>query len=311
MKRQTLIVISTVVLVFCTHRSFGNIFGDGDPENGVEDSRIDMSSPAWNLATRRSWNMGAGTIHCDGRNRGSAVILDTLEFGGLSQGMIIATSAHVLFDLEKKRAFSSCRFHFMALDHLPGYQATIELERSSIGDFDPDAPRNGEFFGKEDWAFLYVDDDVPGLSHNGSLRLRSFQEVQELNEGLVEFQFIAFSQSKGSIAISSSCEVQESDASDLGGGGWEGQLLDNCDSEEGASGGGLVASNADSHFLVGIRSGSHWDGESYPPAEFPEGPPAGSRWDVRKNTNYSRAIDQELIESLRTLVQEINGEARI
>jgi hypothetical protein len=107
--------------------------------------------------------------------------------------------------------------------------------------------------------------------------------------------------------ISAPCNVKESDHGDLGGGAWPGQLLDDCDSEQGASGGGLVASRGDDHFLVGIRSGAHWDREVFPVREFPQGPPDGAAWDRSINTNFSRAIDQELIDGLHSLVRELSA----
>ena len=287
-----------------------NIFGDGNPANGIEDNRIDMSSPAWNSNSRRPWNMGAGTIHCDGKMRGSAMIVDTREFTIADAGLILATSAHVLYDLHEHRRFAACQFHYMALDHLPGYQVDIDLERSRMGDFDPSSARNSLQFGKEDWAFLHVSGSIPGISGSGNVRLRSYHSILNATNGPVRFQFIAYSPATDSMVISTQCEVRESASGDLGGGSWRGQLLDNCDSDGGASGGGLVASAAGNHFLVGIRSGAHWDSESFPQRQFPDGPPDGARWDVNKNTNFSRAIDGELIDALRSLLMENSGVAR-
>ncbi|MFT7564637.1 MAG: hypothetical protein ACI8ZT_002294, partial [Bacteroidia bacterium] len=195
-----------------------NIFGDGDNSNGIEDNRIDMSSSQWNSVNRRPWNMGSGTIHCDGRNRGSAVIVDTSDMGELEKGAIIATSAHVLFDLEKMRLFSSCKFHYMALDHLPGYQTKIELSLSRMGRFDPSSPRNNKGFGKEDWAFLYIDDDMPGISLHGGLPLRAFEESPVQSPDADSYQFIAYSHSVDAITISTVCQVTRSVAHDIGGG---------------------------------------------------------------------------------------------
>ena len=228
-----------------------NIFGDGDPENGIEDNRIDMASPRWNGQSRRAWNMSAGTIHCDGASRGSAVVVDTSEFGVLSSGVIVATSAHVLFDLEKQKRYDACRFHFMALDHLPGYQAEVVLELSSIGNFDPARSRLSEQFGKEDWAFLYIEKDMPGLPRTGRLPIESYSDLLGKPQQELELQFISFSKSTGSITISTDCQVRESRVDDLGGGGWPGQLLDNCDSEGGSSGGGLVAISGEQPFWWG------------------------------------------------------------
>ena len=288
-----------------------NIFGDGNPANGTEDNRIDMSSPAWNSNSRRPWNMGAGTIHCDGKIRGSAMIVDTREFANTGTGLILATSAHVLYNLVQHRRFSACQFHYMALDHVSGYQAIIDFKRSRMGNFDPSSEPNSLLYGKEDWAFLYIPGPIPGISDSGNVQLRSFHSTLNTTNGPVRYQFIAYSPSTHSIVISTQCEVRESASGDLGGGSWRGQLLDNCDSEGGASGGGLVATAAGKHYLVGIRSGAHWDSEAFPQRQFPNGPPDGALWDVNKNTNFSRAIDGELIEALRSLLMENSSVARI
>lgn len=284
-----------------------NIFGDGDPGNGIEDSRIDMGSPAWHDRSRQPWNMGAGTIHCEGRNRGSAMIVDTREFGEIGEGLILTTSAHVLYDLDSGRRFEQCRFHYMGLDQLPGYQGDIDLARSRLGDFDPAGARDRPGFGKEDWALLYVSGIVPGVSGSGRVRLRPYARLADEPAQPVRYQFIAYSASARGITISTACRVVESNGGDLGGGGWAGHLLDDCDSEGGASGGGLVASIGAEHYLVGIRSGAHWDGAVFPQSRFPAGPPDGSSWDVHSNTNFSRAIDEELVRNLGLMVYELQA----
>lgn len=284
-----------------------NIFGDGNPGNGVEDDRIDMSSPHWNDPSRQAWNMGAGTIHCEGRNRGSAVILDTTSLEASFQGMVVATSAHVLFDLEAQRRFDHCRFHYMALDSLPGYQADIDLERSVMGPFDPAKDRRDPGFGQHDWAFLYIPSPSPGISAQGRISPFPFEALGHVNHLDISFQFIAYSRSSGSISISTRCQVAESTGSDLGGGAWRGQLLDDCDSEGGASGGGVVAAIAGKHYLVAIRSGAHWNSELFPAREYPHGPPDGSAWSLSDNTNFSRAIDAELIEALSSMLRKLPG----
>jgi len=283
-----------------------NIFGDGDASNGVEDSRIDMSSPRWNEPTHRPWNMAAGTVHCDGRNRGSAMILNTSDLGDLEGGVILASSAHVVYDLQLKQRFKQCHFHFMALDSLPGYQSEIDLELSRLGGFDPAQEHETSRFGQDDWAFLYIHKPAPGISLAAGIRLRSYQHTTSLAADPVRFQFIAFNPGSGSISISTDCQVRESTTDDLGGGAWPGQLLDDCDSEGGASGGGLVAHVNGAAFLVGIRSGAHWDGQIFPARDFPQGPPEGSVWDIRSNTNFSRAIDERLLKELQSMIQDLS-----
>ena len=121
------------------------------------------------------------------------------------------------------------------------------------------------------------------------------------------YRMIAYSARLGGMGISAACKVVESGPGDLGGGGWSGQLLDDCDSEQGASGAALIASAEGRHRLVGIRSGTHWDADLFPAQLYPQGPPPGLRWDVRRHTNFSRAIDPELIAALESLLAELQS----
>ena len=46
-------------------------------------------------------------------------------------------------------------------------------------------------------------------------------------------------------------------------------------------------------------AGAHWDDQAFPADRFPDGPPDGEAWDIRTNTNFSRSVDAEMLESLR------------
>jgi hypothetical protein len=273
------------------------IFGDGDPYNGVEDSR----QPVMGGSSFDAGHPGAGAIFCDGQVRGTAMVLDTREMAPGLGGVVLATAAHVLYDLERKRRFRRCVFQFLALGALPGYTARIDLKRSVSGNFDPGLAASEIEFGEGDWAFLYVPEPWekyrPGDSHQ--VRDFSFSKTESFQQDGGEFRLIALDTSSGVIAESSGCTVTESGRDDLGGGVWRGQLLDDCDSGGGASGGGIVAVYQGKQYLVGIRTGSHWNGELFPASEFPAGPPAGSVWDPRFNTNFARAMDGSLIRALK------------
>jgi len=116
---------------------------------------------------------------------------------------------------------------------------------------------------------------------------------------------IAFDAHRGVLSISNVCNVIESRRGDLGGGAWPGQLLDDCDSSTGSSGGGMILYSNEKQYLIGIRGGSHWSAERYPAAQFPGGPPDGSVWNRQSNTNFGRAIDQDLLEELRRFAQTL------
>jgi hypothetical protein len=284
-----------------------NIFGDGNPKNGVEDNREQVLG-GWKkgrgLADQR---LNAGTVKCDGKNRGTAMVVDTHEFADGLKGVVLASAAHVFYDLEKNRYFKRCEFHFLALGELSGYRAKIDLNNVRMGDYDPATAIEAMDFGEGDWAFVYVPrpwrnfspGEAAGLRDFSSLQLESFQQSGG------EFSLIAFDASEGVISASRNCTVIESGHDDLGGGSWKGQLLDDCDSADGASGGGIMAVISGQQYLVGIRNGSHWSEKEFPVNEYPHGPPDGSVWSRHSNTNFARSIDAYLIYQLRIFIQAI------
>ncbi|NIP18669.1 MAG: hypothetical protein GWM87_11285, partial [Xanthomonadales bacterium] len=176
------------------------------------------------------------------------------------------------------------------------------------GDFDAFSPRDDTLFGREDWAFLYVPEPAGIAPHGGGLRPRSFAALHRQPGGAsVDYTLLGYSAAHGGVTLSMGCRVVESRSGDLGGGAWTGQLLDDCDSGEGASGGALVAETKDGPFLVAIRTGAHWDEATFPGERFPAGPPDGEIWSVDSNTNFSRAIDREMLDALARLIREIEG----
>jgi hypothetical protein len=64
-------------------------------------------------------------------------------------------------------------------------------------------------------------------------------------------------------------------------------------------------------YLVGIRTGSHWSGQVFPADDYPVGPPDGSLWDPRYNTNFARALDTGLLEELKFLLRRLESSAAL
>lgn len=286
-----------------------NIFGDGNPDNGVEDSREQVMGSQQGISSRTDHHMNAGTIMCDGKVRGTAMVVDTREFAPGLKGVVLASAAHVLYDLDKKRRFRRCEFHFMALDALPGYRAKIDTEKVMLGNFDPLQETTESGFGEGDWAFLFVPRPWKHFNPDETVPLQDFSllQMESFQQSGGELRLVAFSSSEAVISVSGNCTVIESSSDDLGGGNWKGQLLDDCDSVGGASGGGIVALLNGRQYLVGIRSGSHWSGQVYPEAEFPKGPPDGSSWDRHTNTNFGRAVNAELLSALESFIADLTG----
>ncbi len=278
-----------------------NIFGDGDPDNGIEDSRQQMLNGRTGGEGLSDQRMNAGTIKCDGAVRGTAMVLDTREFAPDLEGAVLASAAHVLYDLDNNKRFKRCEFHFLALDELARYRAKIDMKNISMGDFDPQAATSGLAFGEGDWVFLYVARPWKNFDADEAIVAREFifEDQHAFRQSGGEIRLIAFDSDEDVISVSRNCAVFESTPADLGGGEWRGQLLDNCDSAGGASGGGLVAVLNGEQSLIGIRSGSHWGEQAYPAEQFPTGPPDGALWNRQTNTNFGRAIDAGLMLELR------------
>jgi len=284
-----------------------NIFGDGDPDNGVEDDRHQLFGGRRRGVTLADQRMNAGTIKCDGKIRGTAMVIDTREFAPDLKGAVLASAAHVLYDLDKHKRFKRCDFHFLALSELNRYQAKIDLRHVKMGKYDPKKTTESLEFGEGDWAFMYVPKPWKGFDPDEALlpSVFSFANMESFQQSGGELRLIAFDAGAGVISVSNHCRVIESKRGDLGGGAWKGQLLDDCDSTSGSSGGGIVAVSRGKQYLIGIRNGSHWSQQFYPVDEFPTGPPDGASWDRSANTNFARALDTELLSALQKFSQSL------
>jgi len=286
-----------------------SIFGDGDPLNGIEDSRQRVMGGRRQGLSLDDQRMNAGTIKCDGKIRGTAMVVDTREFAPDLKGAVLASAAHVFYDLEKQRRFSRCEFHLLALSELAGFRVKIDLKQIVTGDFDPSQATGSVEFGEGDWAFLYVAKPWRDYNPDESLLAGEFSmsSQEQFQQAGGEFRLIAFDSSAGVISMSRHCTVIESRVGDLGGGAWPGQLLDDCDSTGGSSGGGIIAIRDGRQYLVGIRNGSHWSETTFPADQFPLGPPDGARWNRNTNTNFGRAIDAEIIHKLERFIRTLES----
>ena len=278
-----------------------SVFGDGLAKNGPEDDRVVYASKRWRELGLDDWASATGTIHCEGRLRGSATIINTQGFGTSPPGLVLSTAAHVLYDLDSKTPFSSCAFHYLGLDSLPGYQGQIDLSSAMLGMFSPHDSTEDDTFGEGDWALLHVPSGIPAAVSVDGIKLKPFAQFTENGASEnTQVGLLAWSDTHDALAFSLNCTATPSSPGDIGGGRWEGQILDNCDSGQGASGGGLISMQAGQPFLVGMRTGTHWQGR-----EFPEGPAEGAQWDVLTHTNFCRAIDEHVMDRLRQFLARL------
>ncbi|MEM1412635.1 MAG: hypothetical protein AAGH19_09790 [Pseudomonadota bacterium] len=271
------------------------VFGDDNPANGTEDDRRGISEGSGSRHGE-SWYRSGGTIYCDGAVRGSATLVAVTRRGAGRRrspaGAVVATAAHVFYDLETNHRWRQCEFLYLGLGALPGYRATIAANHVLFGGFDPNDEPSRPTSGAGDWAFAWLGETwvMPPGAEPMSIKAVRAQTI--LSEGL---GLLAWNRSAGELAVSSDCQAIRSRHHDLGGGSWSGQLLDDCDSSLGASGGGLIIQQAAQSHLIGIRGGHHWDGERWPASVYPEGPPDGLAWNPSVHTNYARAIDEGML----------------
>ena len=286
-----------------------NVFGDGNPHNGLEDNREPVATQRQDTGGRPGQNMVAGTINCDRKIRGTAMVVDTRKIMPGLNGVVLITAAHVLYKLEKGRLFRRCKFIFMGRENVSGYRSKINLNKIKTGGFDPGRGTQALEFGEGDWAFIYLRKPWKRFNRDQSVQLKkfSFAHAESFQQLGGEFRLVAFDSKAEAISQSRNCTVIESRRDDLGGGHWSGQLLDDCDSADGASGGGIIAILNHQQLLIGIRSGSHWSEEIFPEESFPSGPPDGSIWNRRSNTNFGRAIDDGLLNELVLFIRTLEN----
>lgn len=289
--RNLLCLLAIVLNPAALTTGAAGVFGDGDPTNGVEDDRRTVSDgpvPSW----ADSWYRSGGTVVCDGAVRGSATLLATPPDRMHAGGKVIATAAHVLYDLERLRPWAECAFHYLGLGALPGHRAPLRRDRMLLGAFDPASDPAAPDRGAGDWAFAWL-----GPSWQPPFPAAGLQPAaaEHAVTGHALLGLLAWHSAAGEMSVSAGCRAVFSRADDLGGGAWAAQLLDDCDSGVGASGGGMVVAGVDGPRLVAIRGGQHWDPSAWPEPQWPRGPPAGTRWDPARFTNYARAFDDRLL----------------
>ena len=186
-----------------------NIFGDGDPTNGVEDSRQQLAGGRLKRGSLADQRVGAGTIKCDGKIRGTAMVIDTREFAPGLKGAVLASAAHVLYDLDRKQRFKRCEFQFLALERSRRYRAKIDLRQLRMGTYDPNRATNGLEFGEGDWVFMYVPRPWKGFNPAEALvpSAFSFANLESFQQSGGEIRLIAFDSFASAISVSRHCRV--------------------------------------------------------------------------------------------------------
>lgn len=243
----------------------------------------------------RDWLQQAGTIFCDGAVRGSAVLATQPAADMTPSDLILVTAAHVFYDLELGQRWQRCFYHHQGMAARPGYRVPLRWEWVQTGDFNPLSNPSHAQQGAGDWAFVWLGGQWTPPEGTTGFRLGTLSAGGQPPFKLASVAWHSQRQQLGAVGA---CQGVWSGHDDLGGGLWSGQLLDDCDDADGASGGALLQQRNGSVVLVAVRGGSHHALES-------GAPEAGAQWNVQQRTNYARALDANVLEALDGFLREL------
>ncbi|MDG0971805.1 MAG: trypsin-like peptidase domain-containing protein [Porticoccaceae bacterium] len=218
---------SLLIFVFLfTGMAHSAIFGDGNPDNGMEDQRENAPKNLLN---------SVGTIFCDGGLRGTATHIKT----ALQQNRsIILTAAHVLFDQKTGMSFKQCSYR-------PENQRLSSIEFSSISthQYKPESKNK----------IQQSETDIVFVALKKRAYQRSLELAQSKNTVANSLQLLGYNADSQKISLSSDCTSFESDSfiSDQ-------LLLHNCDALSGASGGPIITATeqGDNAVVIAVHGGT-------------------------------------------------------
>lgn len=247
---------------------YSAVFGDGDPDNGIEDSRTDP--PAQLLKA-------VGTVFCDGGLRGTATLVSANPSTNRGRPSIIVTAAHVLFDAETGLPFSNCSYRPQnkRLNSVP----FAEISQHAYRPLSHNKMRQSE----ADIVFVAL-----------QRRLHQQPLLLALPDSASQLQLLAYNPQNERINISGGCQSFSS-----GNFVSEHLLLHNCDAESGSSGGPLLEqaySNDQSEVnqrVIAIHGGTLSNAGNNAP---------GSKAQPERWINQARKIDQVLLQRLKDFI---------
>jgi hypothetical protein len=245
------------------------VFGDGNPDNGIEDQR--HQAPAEMLKS-------VGTIYCDGALRGSATHVHTAT---KTHPSVIVTAAHVLYNRVDGQAFIDCSYRPQnkRLTAIP----FAEVDRHG---YQP-LSKNRLHQSENDVAFVALKYRLYAPSMSLSIESSSKDELS----------LVAYNGSADAMHLAENC-MRFSSVSF----GSEHLILHNCDAQAGASGGALLDRSHKN--VIAVHGGTFFvrpqtvNGSS----NAINVAPAGSRANPESWINHARKVDQPMINQLRYFV---------
>jgi V8-like Glu-specific endopeptidase len=235
------------------------IFGDGNPDNGIEDQR--QSAPKKLLKS-------VGTVFCDGGLRGTATHIETTAN---KEHSIILTAAHVLFNKKNGEAFKHCSYR-------PENQRLSGIDFAAISKHQYQ-PLSKNKIRQSETDIVFV-----------ALQKRTYQKNLKLtllnNTAGNELQLLGYNADSQEISLSSHCMDFSSEAFIS-----EQLLLHNCDALSGASGGPIIMATekGNNAGIIAVHGGTLFNTDSAV---------AGAKVNPGKWINQARKVDKALLNQL-------------
>jgi hypothetical protein len=239
------------------------VFGDGNSENGIEDQR--------RLAPQTLLSY-SGTIHCDGRLRGSGSHIQLPAEYGPNSRTIVLTAAHILYHPRTGTAYKNCFY-------LP------QGKRLSKVAFGPVSEHHYDPLSSD--KVLQASNDLVFVALNSSLSNDGVKlQIDNLRSHWL--MLLGYNGEQENISLSDDCHQFQSHqfASDS-------LLFHDCDADSGASGGAII--DPQSGALVAIHGGTLLlDDASSELAGIPA--------DADVIINQGRKIDGDTLDQLRRFI---------
>lgn len=269
---------------------FGAIFGDGVDANGLEDSRVSL------LSVPEYAELGfVGQIRCDGVTKGSAVLL-SVSLADQPAVPVVLTAGHVFSDMPRHaQSVSSAKAREVC-----GYRSRAQpwdtYAFSTRTVFDKKQVDSISHRFSSDWVVAVIDPWPNWGNYALKLDVDMFSSLDYVSKATSQsVMLVGYDTSENGLMIDARCNYGHlADSSIFY---HRSKLVwDDCDSEQGSSGGALIQIVGDEIKLVGIRVGSLFDVKYYP-----HGPSPGDPFDINKNINVARPLDNEI----RTAIKEL------
>ena len=260
------------------------IFGDGNPDNGIEDQRL-ILSPQQQSQPESNAMAAVGTIICDGRLRGTATHIKSPSTD--TNQSIIVTAAHVLFDVKSGKEYASCSY-------LPKNKrlSAISFKTISTHSFDP--------FNRDKIA--QSESDIVFVALNRALQQPALLLSESPATGNGRLSLLGYNSSQNHLTKSADCKQYGSVQFAS-----EKLLLHDCDARSGASGGPLLLQSGKDQpaKLIAVHGGTlliNGMGEAASKSNSNSASRDGAVADPERWINQARRVDQSVLLRLQQFV---------